>query len=246
MKTSKFIKPIFALAIVLALIAALYLPALAAATGQPVLKIVKVLPGDAITVWIDNLPANTSFTVSMKQVGNSAVGGIVAHFESGTGGSRQYSFEIHADVRSLTNVEFRIDSGTGYAATAIFNNTSSLTAPVATAAPVVPVATVAPTTTTGATSNLSSGIRMVHVQKGGWVQVELRGMPSDEEMTVTIGKAGTQSIGGSVVAHLNTGTVGTWTFLFEIPITLSKEASLDVRIEGNKALYVLTFDNAEK
>lgn len=244
MKNSKFIKSIFALVIVLALIAALYLPALAAVTGQPVLKIVSVLPGDALTVWIDNLPANTTFTVTMKQVGNITVGGMVAHFESGTGGSRQYSFEIHADVRSLTNVELRIDSGTGYTATAIFNNTSSFTAPVA---PPAPVATVVPVTTAaGNAANPNSGIRMVHVQKGGWVQVELRGMPDDEEMTVTIGKAGTQSLGGSVVAHLNTGTVGTWTFLFEIPISLSKDASLDVRIESNKALYVLTFDNSEK
>jgi hypothetical protein len=244
MKNSKLIKPIFALVIVLTLIAALYLPALAAVAGQPTIKVVSVSPGSSVTVRMDNLPANTTFAVTMKPVGSSTVIGLVAHFETGTGGTQQYTFETHVDVRSSASVELRIDSGTGYAATALFDNTGIYTAPVATAAP---VATVVPVTTAaGNAANPGSGISLVHVQKGGWVQVELRGMPSNEEMTVTIGKAGTQSLGGSVVAHLSTGTVGTWTFLFEIPVTMSKEANLDVRIEGKTALYVLTFDNSEK
>ena len=239
MKGSKLLKPAFAVVIVLALMTALILPAFAA--GQPVLKIASVSPGSMLSVRVDNLPASTTFAVTMRQAGTSNPYGLVAHFESGVGGTQWYSFEIHADVRSSASVEVRIDSGTGYAASAVFDNTSAFTAPAATAVP---------TTTTfgtgGALVKATAGIRLVHVQKGGWVQVELRGMPTNEDMTVTIGKGGSQGLGGSVTAHLNTGTMGTWTFLFEIPVTVNTEASLDVRVEGPNTLYVLTFANVDK
>ena len=133
MKGSKLTKPALALVIVLALMAALILPAFVA--GQPVLKIASVSPGSMLSVRVDNLPASTTFAVTMKQSGSSAAGGLVAHFESGAGGTQWYSFEIHTDVRSSASVEVRIDSGTGYAATAVFDNTSAYTAPAATAVP---------------------------------------------------------------------------------------------------------------
>jgi hypothetical protein len=239
MKGSKLLKPGFALVIVLALMTALILPAFAA--GQPVLKIASVSPGSMLSVRVDNLPANTTFAVTMKQAGSSAAGGLVAHFESGAGGTQWYSFEIHTDVRSSASVEVRIDSGTGYAATAVFDNTSAYTAPAATAVP-----TTTSFGTGGAVVKVSPGIRLVHVQKGGWVQVELRGMPANEEMAVTFSKAGSAGLGGEVMAHLNTGTMGTWTFLFEIPVGLSKETSLDVRVAGASTTYVLTFANVDK
>ncbi len=242
------------LGLILALIAALFggviLPANAAL--PPVLTVVGVYPGSMVQLRVDNMPANVEFAVTMGAAGTNGVGPTVAHFISGAGGTQTYWIEILSDVRTNATIDVRINSGTGLVAYTTFNNTSAFTAPAATSVPTATavatsvataVATAAPVLGTGGA--LTTTLRIVHVQKGGWVAVEGRNLPLSTTFTVTIGPGGSQGYGGSVMAHWNTTDSGPAVVVgtFEIPLTLANAATLDVRVEGGGFIYIITFSN---
>ena len=81
--------------------------------------------------------------------------------------------------------------------------------------------------------------------QGGLVLIQVSNLPLDIEFTVTIGAAGTQGIGGTLIAHVNSGsTVGHVAICkFEIPTDLRTAASMDLRMEGGGYVYVVTFNN---
>jgi len=182
----------------------------------------------------------------MGPVGSQGIGHLMAHFTTGAAGTYTYWFPILTDVRNAAQVDVRIDSGTGYVAWITFNNTAT-SAVVATAVPTA-VPTVAPTPvvgTGGVVTTVTSSVRVVSVEQGGIVRVEVRNLPVNVVFTVTIGEAGSQGFGGYVVAHLNSASTTGYVAIatFEIPVPVRTETSLDLRMEGSGYVYVLTFSN---
>ena len=219
-----------------------YASSLATPAGMPVIQVAGVIPKGYVQLLISNLPASTEFGVTMGPAGSQGIGGLVAHFISpAAGGSATYWFEIENLVRDLSSGEVRIDSGNGYVAWATFDNTSQVI-------PITPTpalsATPAPTAVIPIVQN-SNLMQLVHVQKGGLVVVLVRDLPLNQKFTVTIGKAGSGGSGGYVTAHIPSGNQTTNIAYFEIPVLLSGESALDLRIEGAGVLYIFTFTNLD-
>ena len=84
---------------------------------------------------------------------------------------------------------------------------------------------------------------MVHVQKGGIVVAELTGLPLDTQFTVTVGTGGSQGFDGFKVGNLSSEGLSDHIGSFEIPVDLSGEKSLDLRIDAPGYLYLVTFAN---
>jgi hypothetical protein len=207
-------------------------------------KVVGLYPGSMVQLQVSNMPANIKFAVTMGAAGTQGIGPTVAHVPSGAGGTQTYWVEILADVRSNATIDVRVDSGTGLVAYTTFNNTSSFTAPVAAAtATPVPTAVLG----TGGAVSTTTVLRVIHVQQGGWVAVQGSNLPLSTTFTVTIGAAGSQGYGGQVVAHWNTTSTGPAVMVgtFEIPLSLAKNATLDIRIEGGAFVFVKTFSNVD-
>ena len=221
----------------------------AQAATQPTITPIGVNPGEQVQLRIENLPADTDFKVTMSAVGHQGVGPVVANFNSNTGGTRTYWFEILNSVDKENKVEVRIDSGTGIFAYATFDNTKALTSTTTT-----PTATSTTTTTTPTTTGTPAPetverppkmgeIHVVHVQKGGIVVAELKGMPLDTKFTVSVGTGGSEGLDGFKVGNLSTESLSDHIGSFEIPVDLSGERSLDLRIEAPGYLYLVTFAN---
>lgn len=214
------------------------------AATQPVMTIVSVNPGLRVTVQIVNLPQNVDFTVTQGLGGTAGIGGgLIAHFNSGIGGSQTITFEIFADLRSATSADIRIDSGTGYSDWANFNPTSeTVSVTNATATPAATVIT--GTTVTGEVSSTSGAfVRILHVEQGGIVIIEADHFPINTEYKISIGPGGAQGIGGYLMAHLPIGEFDSYIATFEIPTLLNGSATLDLRIEAPGFLLIKTFNN---
>jgi hypothetical protein len=206
-----------------------------AATTQPTITVLQVNPNEQVQVMIYNLPADTDFTVTESAAGNQGIGPVIAHFNSVDGGTRSYWFEILTDVHTATSAEIRIDSGTGIYAYATFDPSTALANSTS--------STTTTTTSTTAVSPTMGMIQVLHVQMGGIVVAEMKNMPLDTQFSVMIGKAGTQGYGGFRVGDLTTGELSDHVGTFEIPVDLSGETSLDLRIEAPGYLYLVTFSN---
>ena len=237
-------RSLFAMGLIAALVAALFggafLPVNAALA--PVITQVGVRDNSMVQLRIDNLPANTEFAVTMGDAGSGGYDHLIAHFTTAGAGSYTYWFEILSDVKNDPTADVRIDDHSGTSATLTFK-TASTTTVVSTPAP-----TAVPTSTTGtggAYVSTSTSVKAVHVVQGGLVLIQVSNLPLNIEFAVTIGAAGTQGIGGTLIAHLNSGsTAGNVAISkFEIPTTLRTAASMDFRMEGGGYVYVVTFNN---
>ena len=236
-------RSLLVMGLIAALIAALFggafLPVDAALA--PVITQVGVRDNSMVQLRIDNLPAETEFAVTMGEAGSGGYGHLMAHFTTAGAGSYTFWFEILTDVKNGPTADVRIDDYSGHSASLTFSTTSTTTV-VST-----PVPTPVPSTTTGSGGAVSgsTSVRAVHVVKGGLVLIEVSNLPLDIEFTITIGAAGTQGIGGTLIAHLNSGsTAGNVAICkFEIPTDLRTDASMDFRMEGGGYVYVVPFDN---
>ena len=226
-------------ALIAALFGGAFLPVDAALA--PVITQVGVRDNSMVQLRIDNLPAETEFAVTMGEAGSGGYGHLMAHFTTAGAGSYTFWFEILTDVKNDPTADVRIDDYSGHSASLTFSTTSTTTV-VST-----PVPTPVPSTTTGTGGAVSgsTSVRAVHVVKGGLVLIEVSNLPLDIEFTITIGAAGTQGIGGTLIAHLNSGsTAGNVAICkFEIPTDLRTDASMDFRMEGGGYVYVVPFDN---
>jgi len=230
------------LSLTLALTAALLMGFLtpAVAGTQPVIAVIGNVPGGMVYVRVDNLPANTMFVVTMGPAGSGGIGGLVAHFDTGPGGTRLYKFELHANIRLASSIDMRIDNGAGTYAVATFENINlprPSTQPTTT--PTIPA-------TGGLVVNVTTSLQLLNVQKGGWVKVAMVNFPADKDYTVRIGTVATGGLNGSVVAGVHTGTGAVSQALFEIPFLFRNEPSLVLRLESGVKSYILTFANVDK
>jgi hypothetical protein len=241
-------RSLFAMGLIAALVAALFggafLPVNAALS--PVITQVGVRNNSMVQLRIDNLPANTEFAVTMGKAGSGGYDHLIAHFTTAGAGSYTYWFEILTDVKNDPTADVRIDDHSGTSATLTFN-TASTTTVVSTPVPTAVPSTTSTTTTGsgGAYVSTSTSVKAVHVVQGGLVLIQYSNLPVDIEFTITIGAAGTQGIGGTLIAHLNSGsTAGNVAISkFEIPTDLHNAASMDFRMEGGGYVYVVTFNN---
>jgi hypothetical protein len=229
-RSSRIVQIGVVLALVSALLIGVFLPA-NAGSSMPVITVLNVIPSSLVQVQISNLPAGVTFRVTQGAAGTQGIGGaIVANFESASG-SGTFLFEIATPIKNNAKVDLRIDGGTYYAYVTFANVAAAAPAPAVTPAP---AATPKPATP-------ATGAKVVHVQKGGLVVVEMNNMPGGQTFEVYISKPG----GGSktLVAHVDTVLGASFLTYFEIPVTLSTQPTLEVRIENSAYLYVLPFSN---
>ena len=160
-------------AFVVALFGGAFLPVNAALS--PVITEVGVRDNSMVQFRIDNLPANTEFTVTMGKAGSGGYDHVIAHFTTGAAGSYTYWFEILTDVKNDPTADVRIDNHSGTSATLTFKTASTTTvvstAPVPTAAPST---TLQPTGSGGAYVSTSSSVKAVHVVQGGLVLIQVQ------------------------------------------------------------------------
>ncbi len=241
-------RPLLVMSLIAALVAALFggafLPVNAALA--PVITEVAVRDNSMVQFRIDNLPANTQFTVTMGKAGSGGYDHVMAHFTTGAAGSYTYWFEILTDVKNDPTADVRIDNHSGISASLTFKyrihdhrhfdrDPGSHRSAYSNS-----------TGSGGAVStSTSSSVKAVHVVQGGLVLIQVSNLPLNVVFTVTIGAAGTQGIGGTLIAHLNSGsTAGNSAICkFEIPTVLRSAASMDLRMEGGGYVYVVTFSN---
>jgi len=255
LKSSRPSHVVLKVGVVLATIVALLIgSALNVLAASPLtITVVSVEQGGTVTLRFDNLPVNDQFAVSMGPAGSNGLGSVVAHFGSGSGFVIA-TFEILSDLSSDSTIVVRIDDGHGVSATTSFSNVSmapatpttgptlSSTSVAATAfapsvTPIPPINLVSPTI---------GAIRVLHVEQGGWVQVEIDNMPLNTLFTAIVGGSGSQGFGGNKVGDLPTESASTHVSTFEIPPNLASEAALDLRVESSGYVYLITFTNANK
>ena len=231
------------LSLALALTAALLMGVLtpAVAGTQPVIAVIGNVPGGIVYVRIENLPANTTFVVTMGPAGSGGLGGLVAHFDTGAAGTRFFMFELHANIRLASSIDMRIDNGAGIYAVTTFEN---INLPRPSTQPTTTTPTV-PATSSPVVTTLTS-LQLLNVQKGGWVKVALVNFPAGKDYTARIGTVAMGGLDGSVVGGVYTGTGTVSQALFEIPFLFRNEASLVLRLEDGVKSYVLTFANVDK
>jgi len=213
---------------------------------------VDVRPGEMVRLRFENLPANVDFAIKMGASGTGGAGGpTVAHVSSSDGSMVVAWIEILSDVASNAVVDVRVDNGAGLSMRTSFVNSSAFVAPVV--APIVTPVVTPVVTTTGAGGAVTPvavanrTMKVLHVQRGGIVQVAITGLPVSTSFKVTLGALGTKGFGGYEVGHLDTiATSGPDTIsTFEIPVPLHDNAAIDLRLEAPGIIYVVTFNNAD-
>jgi hypothetical protein len=197
-----------------------------ASAPQPSISMVELVPGQRVKLQFANLPPNVEFTVRLGSA-------TVTHVTSPDGGPVTLWLEIPAELANSPSITARMDSASGISAATSFDNQPASVQPTATATATVFVP--------------HPSLTVLHVQKGGIVIAAVGGLPAYTNYTVTVGKAGSQGIGGYPVAHLNTGSTAgaNLTGTFEIPVALRSEATLDLRLEAAGAVYVVSFNNVD-
>lgn len=187
-------------------------------TGYPTFSIVSVVADTSVTIKTSNLPANDEFRVLMAKRGNRAIGGIkVTSFETGTGGSKTFTFSIPAELAGLYQIAIRIESKTGsgyFAYNWFYNNTTSGTGGQPTGYSGYPT------------------IRILSVVKDATVTVRLVNLPKNDEFRVLMGYYGTRGVGGIKVTSIDTQGGGNQTFTFDIPADLQGLKRIAIRIES--------------
>jgi hypothetical protein len=193
---------------------------------------VDLVPGSRVQVLLTNLPPNVEFALRMGAGGSKAVGGaVLTHITSPDGGPVALWLEVLSGLSSSDRIDIRLENAAGLSAVTSFAN-AAIPAPaplVATAAVCVP----------------NPRLTVLHVQKGGFVNTAINGLPAFTNYSVSVGTAGSQGLGGYLMAHLNTGDSGCRSLIgtFEIPVLLRGEPALDLRLEAAGAVHVLTFRN---
>jgi hypothetical protein len=175
-------------------------------TGFPTFSIVKVVEDDSVTIKTNNLPPNDSFVVTMGPMGTKGIDGdVVDTVDSGSGGSKQYTFDIPASLYGSYQISIRMESPTsGYFAYNWFYNSTSGAAQ-ATATP-GSSPTPGPTQPPGYTGFPTFNI--LDVVQDTNVTVETKNLTPNDSFLVTMGPMGTRGVNGIVVDTVDSGSGG--------------------------------------
>ena len=196
--------------------------------GYPTFSIVSVVVDTSVTIKTYNLPANDTFDITMGPMGTRGVNGIkVDVVDSGSGGSKTYTFDIPSDLKGSYQISIRMQSPSSgyYAFNWFYNDTSSS-------------GTQPPTTTTpppGYTGYPAFSI--VSVVADDSVKIETKNLPPNDTFNVTMGPMGTKGIGGTVVDTVDSGTGGKKTYTFDIPSSLYGAYKISIRMQSPTSGY---------
>ncbi|MGD9092866.1 MAG: hypothetical protein PVF74_08450 [Anaerolineales bacterium] len=192
-------------------------------SGYPTFSILEVVRDKNVTIKTYNLPANDHFRVRMGYMGTRGVNGIiVTSFGSGSGGSKEYTFDIPSKLEGLYKISIRIESKTGsgyYAYNWFYNNT----------------------TNGSSTSGSSKGkgrysgyptFSIVSVKRNKSVTIKTNNLPPNDEFRVRMGYMGTRGVGGIKVISFGTDSGGKKKFTFNIPSELHGQYKIAIRIES--------------
>ena len=175
----------------------------------PTISIVGVTEDLKVTIQTHNYPANREFDVRMGKFSTRGIGGIlVGTFNSGTGGSQKFTFDIPPALYEEQAIAIRTDSKTGgyYSYNWFTNKTFG--------------------SHTGGTpvegGKDTPAILVVTVKKDTFVTIEGFGFP-DENFDVLMGKFNTQGIDGIKVDTLTPDDDGEIKESFDIPESLKSE-----------------------
>jgi hypothetical protein len=80
-------------------------------SGVPTFSIVSVVRDQSVTIQTYNLPPNDKFDVTMGKMGTQGIGGTkVAQVDSGSGGSKSYTFSIPSWLAGHYKISIRMQS----------------------------------------------------------------------------------------------------------------------------------------
>ena len=181
-------------------------------TGFPTFSIVSVEQDKNVTVQTNNLPSNDTFDVTMGPMGTQGINGIkVDSVDSGSGGTKNITFDIPSELYGSYKISIRMESPTSgyFAYNWFYNNTSN-----GSTEPPDPTPTPPPGYSGFPT------FKILSVVSDTSVTVETNNLPPDDEFDVTMGPMGTQGIGGIKVATISSGSGGTRQFAFDTPTEL--------------------------
>jgi len=217
----KYIVPIF---IVIALFFAPLgdthgLQVVEAYSGYPTFSIVDVVKDQTVTIKTYNLPSDDIFRVRMGYMGTRGINGInVKSFETGSGGTDNFTFSIPSELKGLYRIAIRIESKTGsgyFAYNWFFNNsTTSQT----------------PKPSTGYTGYPTFSIKSVVRNKS--VTIDIINLPPNDTFRVRMGNMGTRGVKGIIGDSFTTGQGGSKQVKFDIPAELKGFRQIAIRIES--------------
>jgi hypothetical protein len=196
-------------------------------TGYPTFSIVSVVQDKTVTVKTYNLPPNDKFDVTMGPMGTRGIGGIkVARVNSGSGGSKVYTFDIPSSLYGSYKISIRMQSPTSvyFAYNWFYNNSAgSGTQPPAGTQP--PGYSGVPT------------FSIVSVVEDKNVTIQTYNLPRKDTFRVTMGPMGTKGVGGTVVDVVDSGTGGSKKYTFDIPASLDGSYKISIRMQSPTSGY---------
>ena len=196
-------------------------------TGFPSFSIVSVVQDKSVTVKTYNLPPNDKFDVTMGPMGTRGIGGIkVATVDSGSGGSKVYTFNTPSSLYGSYKISIRMQSPSSgyYAYNWFYNNTTGS-------------GTQPPTTTPPPGYSGFPSFSIVSVVMDKDVTIQTNNLPPNGTFRVTMGPMGTQGIGGTVVDVVDSGTGGSKKYTFDIPAALYGSYKISIRMQSSTSVY---------
>jgi hypothetical protein len=199
-------------------------------SGFPTFSITSVERDKSVTIQTNNLPPNDTFRVTMGPMGTQGIGGIVVDVvDSGSGGSKTYTFDTPQSLYGSYKISIRMQSPTSgyFAYNWFYNNTTGGSG----GQPPAPSPTPPPGYTGFPTFNILAVVRDTSVK------VQTYNLPPNDSFDVTMGPMGTQGIGGIKVDTINTGSGGAKQYTFNIPGSLKGSYKISIRMQSPTSGY---------
>ena len=208
------------------LLPAFFMPSKVSAS-YPSFSIYEVKTDLTVTLSMKDLPKNLEFRVLLGEYNTLGVDGVVvAHFNSGEGGSSLVTVDIPAALQGRAMISVRIESLTGgyFAYNWFWNDKDNGTwpggkPPVVTPEPPVP-APIYP----------FFSIKAVEAEKN--VTISAKDFPKEVEFVVRMGKEGTRGINGIIAAEVKSSDTGAFEATFPIPTELANEKVIAIRLDA--------------
>lgn len=199
-------------------------------SGIPTFSIKSVVANQSVTILTNNLPPNDTFSVTMGMYGTKGVGGtVVATTNSGSGGTLELTYTIPSNLYNINPIAIRMQSPTtGYFAYNWFWNTNSSVSPTPTPPPSSPP----PSGYSGFPS-----FSITAVIKDSTVTISGLNFPPNDTFTVLMGPYGTKGVGGTNVGSTSTGSGGSISATYNIPVSLAGSTKIAIRLQSSTSGY---------
>jgi len=200
--------------------------------GFPTFSIVSVVEDEDVTIKTYDLPPHDSFDVLMGEMGTKGKGGIkVDTIDSGSGGSKQFVFDIPKALRGEYQIAIRLQSNTGsdyFAYNWFYNNTNG--------------------GGTGGGDKPPKGytgfptFSILSVIRNEDVTIQAYNLPPGDSFNVYMGPMGTKGVGGIKVDEIDTGSGGSKQYTFDIPSSLKGSYQISIRLQSTTGSGYFAFN----